>query len=349
MNQLKKFLTFLVLSAVLLACENEKVEDSSFDTADASVHSLNTVKVTSTGMNFDAPDSIPAGWTTFQYMNKSGMVHFFLLQKLPEGKSLQNSLEEVVPLFQAGMDFYREGDFENAFNTNGFGGLPSWYLQETEMNGGPGLISGGGTATTSVYLEEGTYVMECYVKSPDGKFHSFRGMIDQIIVTGDAAEAEEPKADIAISLKTSAESLRRANPEANITGDWPGMEMDKAPERPGRHTFSVEFQDQSTYGNLLQHDVHLIKVAESVTEEDLVKLNKWMNWFYVAEDMEGLIFPAPPGFTFLGGIQELHIDEATGETRKGYFSAVLTPGRYILMSEIDDAIGRKMFIDFEVN
>ena len=345
-NRLKKLAALLAFSAIILACENEKVEDSNIEIADASVHSLNTVKVTSTGMNFDAPDEIPAGWTTFQYMNKTGMVHFFLLQKLPEGKDLSNSLNEVVPFFQAGLDYYREGDLENAFQTPlGFNGLPDWY-QNVQMNGGPGLISGGGIATTTVFLEEGTYVLECYVKSPDGKFHSFTGMIDQLIVTGEATDQKEPKADVAIILKTSAESERRAAPESDIQGDWAGMELVNAPKRPGRHTFSVEFMDQSTYGNLLQHDVHLIKADESVTDADLEKLNKWMNWFYVVEDMEGLIYPAPQGFTFLGGIQELHLDE--GETRKGYFSAVLTPGRYILMSEIDDAIGRKMFVEFDV-
>lgn len=323
----------LLLSAAVVSCETETQLETGVETANASVNSFNTVKVTSTGMSFDAPDEIPAGWTTFSFMNKTANVHFFVIQDLPEGKSLADSKREVVPYFQAGMDFWREGDAANAFGAEGFGGLPAWY-GEVVMTGGPGLVSGGLTATSSVHLDPGTYVIECYVKGRDGKFHSFHGMIDQIIVTeGTGTDPGQPKVDIPISIGTEE-----------------GIVLEEAPSRPGKHTFSVHYLDQAVYGNLLGHDVHLVRLEDSVTEEDLETLNKWMNWFYVGEDMEGLIAPAPEGFTFLGGLQEM----PGGQT--GYFTAVLEPGRYALISEIDNPMALDngdsdrvpMYVEFEI-
>ena len=319
-NRLKELLLLFVLSTVFLACEQEMPEEP-LTSADASVHSLNTVKVTSTGMNFDAPDEIPSGWTTFRFQNKTGMVHFFVLQKLPGDKTLQNSLEEVVPFFQSGMDYYREGDLANAFGAAGFGNLPAWY-GDIVMSGGPGLVSGGHTGTTSVYLDPGTYVIECYVKSPDGKFHSFMGMIDQIVVTEETGSTKEPDSDLSVTIGTST-----------------GIELEKAPKRPGRHTFAVDVLDQATYGNLLQHDVHLVKVEEG---GDRQLLNKWINWIYLDEEMEGFVAPAPSGFTFMGGLQEIPAG------KRGYFTAVLTPGDYVLISEVDDPISKGLYAEFEV-
>lgn len=323
----------LLLSAAVVSCETEIQPEPGLETANASVNSFNTVKVTSTGMNFDAPDEIPAGWTSFSFMNKTPNVHFFVIQDLPEGKTLADSKREVVPYFQAGMNYWRDGDAANAFGAEGFGGLPAWY-GEVVMTGGPGLVSGGLTATSSVHLDPGTYVIECYVKGRDGNFHSFHGMIDQFIVTGDPEEnSEPPKVDIPISI-----------------GTRDGIVLEKVPSRPGRHTFSVHYIDQAAYGNLLGHDVHLVRIEDSVTEEDLEVLNKWMNWFYVGEDMEGFMVPSPEGFTFLGGLQEL----PAGQT--GYFTAVLKPGHYALISEIDNPMAinhedpnrAKMYLEFEI-
>lgn len=328
---LGKIAGLLLVSAALISCQPEITEEAELETANASVHSFNTVKVTSTGMSFDIPEEIPSGWTTFRYMNKTGNTHFFVIQDLPDGKTLEDSKTEVVPNFQAGMDFWRVGDLENAFGAAGFGGLPAWY-SEVIMMGGTGLISGGHTAISSVRLDPGIYVIECYVKGPDGKFHSFHGMIDQFIVTEDEGKtSKQPKVDAAITIGTQE-----------------GISFQKAPERPGNTTFSVHFTDQTVYGNLLGHDVHLVKLEDGVSEEDLEYLNKWINWFYVDEEMEGLIAPSPEGFTFLGGLQEMP------EGHTGYFTANLTPGRYALISEIDDPMGigqperARMYLEFEI-
>ncbi|GGH43253.1 hypothetical protein [Mangrovimonas yunxiaonensis] len=49
-------------------------------------------------------------WTTFRYNNESHHPHFFVLEKMPEGYEVSNSLEEVVPSFQNGMYYIMDGD-----------------------------------------------------------------------------------------------------------------------------------------------------------------------------------------------------------------------------------------------
>lgn len=321
---------WLFCLSLLFGCEKENLNSEiPISSADLNVNATNMVTVTSTGLNFDAPDEIPSGWTTFRYMNKTPGVHFFVLEKLPEGKTVDSTINQVLPPFQAGMDFYRQGDFAQAFGEDGFGGLPGWFFN-VEFSGGPGLIDPGKTAIATVDLEAGTYVIECYVKSPDGKFHSLRGMVDQIIVTEESNGKREPKADVSLVINS-----------AN------GIRIENEIRRPGNHTFSVFFEDQSAYGNLLGHDVHLVKFEKGFNEEDRAILNDWINWLFVdfannSLIAEGLVAPAPENLSFLGGMQEL----PAGKT--GYFSAVLTPGDYALISEIDDPMGRNLYTEFSV-
>jgi len=67
---------------------------------------------------------------------------------------------QIVPFFQAGMDFYRAGNFADAFGPNGFGGLPDWFY-DVQFTGGKGLIDPNKTAISTVQLDPGTYVIEC--------------------------------------------------------------------------------------------------------------------------------------------------------------------------------------------
>ena len=314
----------LCLALMLGSCEKSEIEE--FPELNASVHSLNTVKVTSTGLNFEAPDVITAGWNTFMYMNKTGGTHFFTIAKMPDGIGLEDYEHGVSEPFQNGMNYYRNADFDNAFNTkeddenaDGFGTIAAWYGNVT-MSGGPGLISPGETAVTSVKLDPGTYIIECYVKTPDGVFHSYDGqMIKEItVVDGKSKPAKEIKADVSLQISSSD-----------------GINMTEDHVKPGNTTFEVNFIDQASYGNLLQHDVHLVRFDHGFNPEDKEILDYWINWFFVdfaetAPIAEGLVNPAPEGVTFLGGTQEIPAGELS------YFSAVLTPGDYALISEIDD-------------
>ena len=330
MKELKVLISFygkltlcFLLGFFTMSCEKENLDSAFVESANASVNSTNLVQVNSTGLNFDAPEEIPSGWTTFVYKNKTGMVHFFAIEKMPfydgEQKTIENTRQEVLGPFQSGMDYYRAGNFGGAFGPQGFGGLPDW-LSELEIMGGTGLVDPGKTTNTTVYMEPGIYLIECYVKSPNGEFHTINGMLHQFVVTSEENNKKEPKADIEIKISSTS-----------------GITMDQI-KRPGKHTFSVFFKDQKEggYGNLVGHDVHLVKFDETVDEHDKKILNYWMNWLYVdfaneIDDLsEGLIAPVPKGFSFIGGTQELPAG------RTSYFDAVLKPGKYALISEIDD-------------
>ena len=272
------------------------------------------VEITSTAMNFDAPKQIPPGWTTFKYLNRSTDVHFFVLEKMPEGKTIADTRAEIIPVFAAAMDLINNGQSEEGFAE--LQKLPQWFF-EVVFSGGPGLISPGNIAETTINLEPGTYVIECYVKMPNGKFHSAMGMIEEIQVTGINRANPEPKAGMQIEISNS------------------GIFFDQQPG-PGDHTFAVRFKEQNPHENFVGHDVHLVRLEENVNMEEL---NSWMNW----SDPDGFKTPVPKGVQFLGGTQEM----PPGKT--SYFNASLKPGNYALISEVPNPKEKNMLKTFRVS
>ena len=119
------------------------------------------VDIITQNMDFQMPDTIQSGWINFSYKNQSPQTHFFLIEKFPDDKTLEDAKNDVVPHFSNGMKFINEGQGEKAMAE--FGKLPEWY-SKVEFLGGSGLISPGKTAETMVQLDPGYYLMECYVK-----------------------------------------------------------------------------------------------------------------------------------------------------------------------------------------
>ena len=151
-------------------------------------------------MDFQTQDTIPSGWNTFKYMNNSAETHFFLLDKYPEGKSIEDAKKEVGPPFQAGMDLINEGKVEEGYEQ--FNKLPAWFF-EVIYFGGSGLVSSNNSSLTTVKLEAGYYIMECYVKMANGKFHSSMGMEKVIIVTNNDSGNLPPKSSIDINISST--------------------------------------------------------------------------------------------------------------------------------------------------
>ncbi|GAB2768343.1 hypothetical protein GCM10010465_11860 [Actinomadura fibrosa] len=295
-----------------MGCEKEEVETTGLDVANASVKALNTVKITSTGMNFIAPEEIPSGWNTFSYLNKTGEPHFFILVKIPEDKTLEEYHEEVTVPFNNWLKTWREGaPVQDP-------GIALWFFTDAVNTGGSGLIDAGETAVTSINLQPGNYIIECYVKLPNGDFHSVVGMLDQIRVTEEGSKVKEPKSDVSLII------------------DGNGMTMEGEVKRPGLHTFSVDFIPGSAA------DVHLVRI-EDPEGADRNQLNDWMYWAnIIGYEKEGLMTPAPAGFSFLGGSQEL------AQGGRTYFQAVLKPGTYALISEVADPMSSGHYVEFEV-
>lgn len=293
------------VGAALVACGVQSVADRRADTSTAQL------EVIGRDLAFDAPDQIPSGWTTISFRNEGAVDHFLVLERLPEGKTLESSRSEILPVFQDGMNLIRQGKTDEAMAR--FGTLPAWY-QDVAFMGGPGFTSPGGTSTVTVRLDPGTYVLECYVKTPEGQFHSYLGMIDQIVVTDATAGGVEPEATSHMTLN-------------NDGIEWDGQVA------AGPQTIAVRFAEQQVHGNFLGNDVHLVRL-EGGSHTDSIAA--WINWSLP----NGLTTPAPAHF--LGGLHEMPV----GTT--GYLHVDLEPGRYAWIAEVDNPASKNMLHPFTV-
>ena len=305
------FILFFISSG-FVSCKSEKKQpEKQMEVAKKE----NVVEVLTTNMEFQMSDTISSVWNTFRYINQSPQTHFFTIEKYPDGKTMEDVETLVIPYFDNGMKLLNEGKQEEGFAE--FGKLPEWY-GEVKILGGVALVSPGITAETSFYLAPGHYFIECYVKMSNGVFHASMGMFSEFHVSEEDSGNKEIKADYAIDIS----SIDGIVFDKNITS--------------GDNTFSVYFKDQIIHENFAGHDINLGKLSETA---DIAVIDKWMNWV----DPKGLIEPAPKGVTFLGGVNNM----AAGE--KGYFKVNLEPGKYILISEVPNAMSKKMLITFEVH
>lgn len=122
------------------------------------------------------------------------------------------------------------------------------------------------TTETTVRLTPGEYVMECYVRTRDGRTHASLGMVRPLTVTGEQSDGSPPEADIEMILSN---------------GDF---STDRVPEA-GPVTIAVHFDGPPA-------DVHLARVTEAT---DVPGLSRWMNLLAVGGMRE------PAAADFLGG------------------------------------------------
>ncbi|MCP4370506.1 MAG: hypothetical protein GY797_20695, partial [Deltaproteobacteria bacterium] len=221
----------------------------------------------------------------------------------------------LMPPFDDGMKYLIEGKTDSAMVA--FGHVPVWF-NDVKRYGGTGLISPGNTAFSSINLDSGKYLMECYVKSANGEFHSSHGMWKFITVVDENTNSSLVEADHTISVSSTD-----------------GYTFDSQP-KTGKNRFKVDFIDQVPHEHFSGHDVNLIKYEASANIDTLVY---WMNWM----NPTGLRTPAPKGFTFLGGMNNC---EAGG---LGYFEVDLEAGNYLLISETPKADEKGMLKTFVVN
>ena len=276
------------------------------------------VNVVARGLTFEAPDTIPSGWTTFRFDNQAPMVHFVQVERLPEGITIKEQQELVAPVFQEGYRLLAAGQTDSAMAA--FGTLPEWFGQIIFV-GGPGLTAGGLVSEATVHLEPGTYLLECYVKT-GGVFHSFNpappayGMVHQFTVTDSVTEAPEPTTDLQVTLSSAR-----------------GIEVSGVPVA-GPQTIAVTFEDQKVHENFVGNDLHLARLGDGA---DISALAAWMDWRFPG----GLETPAP--VQFLGGIQDM----PAGAT--GYFKVILSPGEYAWVSEVANPDQKGMLKTFGVS
>jgi hypothetical protein len=261
------------------------------------------VEIRAVGKTFQGPAEIPSGWITFRFVNASSMVHFAIIDVPPDGVTIQAMSDAVMDPFQEAMDHMNAGDDEAVGAA--FAKFPEW-LGELGRNGGPGMLSAGRTGQTTVYLEPGHYIMECYVKS-DGVFHTTSpgpgqlGMMLDLTVTAEPNGAPEPEADVTLAVRNS------------------GLELTGGALGPGLNTIRVDFIEQQMLPSFVGNDVHLMRVDGP---ESIALADAWMDW----RSPDGLEDPGP--VTFLGGINDMPAGS------HGYFTASLEPGDYAFIAEM---------------
>jgi len=302
-------LTLLAASILLLsACGKEQQAAQEAAPASQAVPTKPTpqsqvVEIRAVGKTFEAPGEIPSGWTTFKFVNASNMIHFAIIDVPPEGITAQVMSDTVMQPFQEAMDAMNAGD-EEAVNA-AFARFPAW-IGELGRNGGPGLLSPGMTGQTTVFLNPGHYIIECYVKS-DGVFHSTSpgdgkiGMMADLVVTDARSTMPEPESNMTLAVTNG------------------GYEIVDGAIRPGWNTIRVEYLEQQALPSFVGNDVHLMRVDD---EDSIALADGWMDW----RTADGLEDPAP--VTFLGGINDLPAGSY------GYFTVNLEPGAYALIAEM---------------
>ena len=145
------------------------------------------VSITATDFAFGAPDTIPAGLTTFRMVNQGREPHQAVIMGAP-GKSFAELEAAAVPK----------------------GPIPEWWRAFLELHptfpGGPGVVIGADSSVITATLEPGNYVIVCFVPSPDGKMHVQKGMFRRLVVTpaSGAAVSTEPNANLTVTLSDFA-------------------------------------------------------------------------------------------------------------------------------------------------
>ncbi|MER3318040.1 MAG: hypothetical protein RIB79_07085 [Allomuricauda sp.] len=308
---MRTLLTFFFLLLTLFACKTKEKDKT---TPEKKPLEFGEVLISTQSMEFFVADTLYSGWNTLIYENKSPEVHFVMMDLYPEGITIENTKAELLPPFDDGMRLIMENKMDSAMVA--FGNIPKWY-QQVKFLGGTGLVSPKHTAKSTVYLEPGRYMMECYVKMFNGEWHTSHGMLKEIIVTNQTTELTPPTPSAIIDISSTDGLILK---DSIISGN---------------QIFQTNFIDQKVYENFVGHDINLVRYDNTASLDSLIQ---WMNWM----NPKGLITPAPEGFTFLGGMNNLPAES------KGFFEADLVPGNYVLISEVPAADEKNLMYTFSI-
>lgn len=247
-----------------------------------------TVDVVAEDYEFSAPDTVRSGWTTFRLHNQGSEDHLFTFVRLPDGVTYEDFEQEVLAPLDSVWSLVLDGTIEeSAVGKTLRPLLPDWY-SDLIQPGGVSLTAPGRSATTTVQLEPGVHVLECYVLTSDEEYHLLEGMSHRIEVVPPSNGAEPPAADHDLEL-------------SNL--DLTGVEDLAA----GEHTFGFHFVEDPE--ELPWQHVHLARLDE---DADLKVLTEWMT--------VDPVMPSP--VEFLGGPQHM----PAGDT--AYVTVELESGRY---------------------
>jgi uncharacterized cupredoxin-like copper-binding protein len=178
--------------------------------------------ITATEYAFSGPDTIRSGLVTLRLVNAGQEPHQAGVVRI-EGRrtptEIAGALESSAP--------------------------PPWMA----FVGGPDAVSPGGTASATQRLPPGTYVLVCFLPSPDGTMHLQKGMIRTLVVqSAGPAPALNLVGDDTLTLADYSFTLAH-------------------PLRAGTHTIYVENNGPQL------HEVMVLSLAPGKSVHDLVEWN----------------------------------------------------------------------------
>ncbi len=226
------------------------------------------INITAMDYAFEAPEEINSGWTTIEYTNEGTESHFLYIMRLPNGKTLDHYVNELYGPLNKALNAVRNGELDRQEASQGMD-LPEWFSFELDR-GGAGIIDPGVSIQVTVYLEPGKYVLDCYMKTASGEFHTMEGMVRELTATDTPSNATPPEADIDITMSDF---------EMDIEGEL----------TPGNHTVAVHVEG-------FAHGVHVARLAPETKVEEIIE---WMHWLKPG----GLAIPTPAAF--VGGMTRL--------------------------------------------
>ncbi|MEF8817851.1 MAG: hypothetical protein V5A58_13760, partial [Salinibacter sp.] len=247
------------------------------------------VDVTMMDYAFQAPDSIPSGWVTFQAENVGEETHEFMLARLPEGRTFEEFRTFIEPL-----DSLKQLLVEGAIDSTEYEEaseqiVPDWANEEVEFVGGGGPLGPGQTGRSTLRPEPGRYMVVCWISSPNGRRHDYQGMYRGITVTEDSSGAGPPEADV---------TLRSAGREISVEGQ----------PRSGEQTVAFHVEEPPEDLESPYNWAFVAPLGPEISAEQLREL-EWTNEDLHATESRGGVGRVP-----------------VGQTR--YFTVDLEPGRY---------------------
>ena len=190
----------------------------------------NVVTVTARDFAFELPASIPAGVTTFNFVNKGAFAHHMTIVRLDQGRTAAEALKTVMAVGRAPR--------------------PEWM----HPVGGPQSAEPGTGGNATVLLVPGNYLVFCEVPGPEPLPHYMKGMAKALTVTGPARGGALPVADVALSLTdyglVFAKPLTRGRHTVAITNHGAQGHMvviNRFPKGQGLDEFLAWTQDPKTH------------------------------------------------------------------------------------------------------
>jgi len=240
---------------------------------------------------FRVPDEVPSGWVTISFTNHGDEQHFLYIAELPEGKTADDYVVDLTMNLDVAWSAVRDHgmDPDDARRLiSSFG----WWSPALDQ-GGAGITAPGRTTELTLYLEPGRYVLDCYLKTEAGEFHTMEGMAHELVVTDNVAAVAPPDPDVEVAL---------FNDRMEVSGDLTA----------GRRTVSVAMAEGRG------QTVHVARMGPGDEVQEVVD---WMRWL----EPGGLMAPGP--VEFVGGVHRMP------EGGTAYFVIDLEPGRYLFVSQ----------------